>query len=307
MPSRVVVIYTRYTDPKQREESHEAQERKVRHHLGFINVDHANAVVLRDSAQRGDLEDRACYEQLLGMIRRGEVAVLAVDQQSRFSRGFNVRAMVQDLVFVGGRFVTAAEGIDTERPGWQDLVGIKEIHNQMEIRDTGWRVRRSQEQRVEKTNGSAGDYCYGYASEYDDPAAAAEYRGRGPKPTKHVVIDEAAAAVVRDVFRRFAVDGQSISEIVRWWEANKARFPAITKTKVHHQHIRRLLTNKKLTGVWEYGRTTTLRNSTGKKKQVGALAHQKVTVVLRPALRVVEQERGVERRLGSRNSARFTA
>jgi site-specific DNA recombinase len=286
-----IVIYTRFTDPKQREESHEAQERKVRQHLDYLGIGHANALVLRDSATRGDLEEgRACYEQLLAMINRGEVALLAVDQQSRFSRGFNVRAMVQDLVFVGGRFLTAAEGIDTDRPGWQDLVGIKEIHNQMEIRDTGWRVRRSQEQRVEKPNGSAGDYPYGYTSEYDDPAAAANYRGRGPKPAKHVVIEEAAAQVVREVFERFAVRGQSIGAIVRWWEANKARFPAITKTKVHHQHVRRILTNKKYIGTWEYGRTTTLRDSGGKKKQVKPYAHQKVTVAQRPELRIVSQE-----------------
>jgi hypothetical protein len=285
-----VVIYTRFTDPKQREESHEAQERKVRQHFDYLGIDHTNALVLRDSAQRGDLEDRKFYEQLLGMIRRGEVAALGVDQQSRFSRGFNVRALVQDLVFVGGRFVTAAEGIDTLRPGWQDLVGIKEIHNQMEIRDTGWRVRRSQEQRVEKPNGSAGDLAYGYASEFDDPAAAAAYRGRGPKPTKHVVIDEAAAAVVREVFERFVVRGQSIGEIVRWWEANKERFPKITKSKIHHDHVRRTLTNKKYVGIWEYGRTTTLRNSEGKKKQVGPLPHQKVTIVERPGMRIVSGE-----------------
>src|ERR1700733_10869876 len=63
--AKYTVIYTRFTDPKQREESNEAQERKVRQCFDYLKIGHADAIVLKDSAQRGDLEDRACYDRLL--------------------------------------------------------------------------------------------------------------------------------------------------------------------------------------------------------------------------------------------------
>src|SRR5438045_3794718 len=51
-----VVIFTRFTSNNQREESHEAQEKKVRQHLDFLKIGHINALVLSESATRGDLE-----------------------------------------------------------------------------------------------------------------------------------------------------------------------------------------------------------------------------------------------------------
>ena len=152
-----IVIYCRYSNAQlQRQESLEAQELKVRQHLDFIGIDHTHALFLSDGGQRGDLESRQGYDRLLAMIAARQIKILAVDQQSRFSRGYNVRGLITDLVYAGGRFIAVGDGIDTDRNGWQDLVGLKEIHNSMEIRDTGWRVRRSQEQRVATPDGSAG-------------------------------------------------------------------------------------------------------------------------------------------------------
>ncbi|MGB7160775.1 MAG: recombinase family protein [Tepidisphaeraceae bacterium] len=286
-----IVIYTRYSDPHlQRQESLEAQELKVRQQLDYLGIDHGQALLLREGGQRGDLEARGEYDRLLTMIAARRVKLLAVDQQSRFSRGYNVRGLITDLVYGGGRFIAVGDGIDTDRPGWQDLVGLKEIHNQMEIRDTGWRVRRSQEQRVASPDGSAGDFPYGYTSEYVDSAAALGYRGRGPKPAKRVVIDPAAAAVVREVFKRFTDDGESISAVVRWWDGEKEQFPRIGKGHIHHQHVRRILTNPKYVGRWSFGKTTTVRNSKGQKKQIAARSDQKVVMIERPELRIIDQQ-----------------
>jgi hypothetical protein len=104
-----------------------------------------------------------------------------------------------------------------------------------------------------------------------------------------VVIEPAAAALVREVFRRFAEDGESISAIVRWWDGEKDKYPRIGRGHVHHQHVRRILTNPKYVGRWAFGRTTTVRNSRGQKKQVAARADQKVVTVERRELRIVDQ------------------
>src|SRR4051812_8036796 len=60
-----IVLATRYSDPKQRPESLRAQELKCRQQLDQLGIDHADAVVLRGAAERGDRDDRADFEQLM--------------------------------------------------------------------------------------------------------------------------------------------------------------------------------------------------------------------------------------------------
>ena len=117
-------------------------------------------------------------------------------------------------------------------------------------------------------------------------------RGRGPKPKRVVVIDDAAAAMVRQVFRMFAVEGRSMNEIVRWWNQHLAEFPPITRkssAKVRIDHVRRTLKNRKYIGTWIFGATTTVYDGHGNGKAVPARPDQTVTVVERPALRIIDQ------------------
>lgn len=114
-----VVIYSRYSSEMQRAESCEDQEREVRKGLDRLAIDHSSALALRDEAQSGTTEAREAYDQIVQRIRNGEKMVLAVDDQSRLSRGDNVKGLIRDLVFAGGRFVSTGEGIDTEQAGWE--------------------------------------------------------------------------------------------------------------------------------------------------------------------------------------------
>ncbi len=113
-----VYIYTRFSTGQQREESHEAQERKVRQLFDSLGIDHTNAIVIRESAERGDDDAR---EAFVAAVRRGDVKEAGVDEQSRLSGGLGIEALIKDIVFHGGRFASC-DGIDTNRPGWEDLV-----------------------------------------------------------------------------------------------------------------------------------------------------------------------------------------
>ena len=170
------------------------------------------------------------------------------------------------------------------------IVGIFELHHSRSSEDTAERVRGAQEGRVRDGNGSAGDFPYGYASVFSDPVAAAAYRGRGPKPKRDVIVEACAARVVNEVFFRFAVAGESISAIVRWWQQHKHRFPTLAKTRMHHEHVRRILTNEKYIGTWRFGVTSTVYDGNNRKKQSAARSDQTITVVRRPTLRIVDQE-----------------
>ena len=165
--SNQVVIYTRYSSDLQREESCEDQVREVRQGLARKGIDASAAVVMQDKAESGTKSNRVEFDRLLKMISRGEVAVLAVDDQSRFSRAENASSFITDLVFYGGRFISTGEGIDTAEDGWELRVKIMEVHNGATIRDLGHRVRRGQKGRV-LDDGSAGDHPFGYESFYLD-------------------------------------------------------------------------------------------------------------------------------------------
>lgn len=213
MLSRKTVIYTRFSTDMQRRGSCPDQERNVRTGLNRKGIDTSDALVIYDKAESGTRADRAKFEQLQTMIARGEVGILAVDDQSRLTRADNAFSFIQDLVYSGGRFISTSEGIDTAEPGWELRVKVMELHNSTTIREIAHRVRRGQEGHV-LDNGSAGDFLFGYESYYLDPNWV-ELLGRGVKPKKGLCICEDEAKWVRQVFDWFVKERWSIARIAR--------------------------------------------------------------------------------------------
>lgn len=282
-----VVIYTRYSSDMQRTDSCDDQERNVRRDLPRFGVSGEGALVIRDEAESGTRSSRDGLQQLLAMVARGEVAVLAVDDQSRLSRADNAYAFIQDLVFAGGRFISTGEGIDTGQKGWELRVKVMELHNSTTIRELGRRVWRGQEGCV-LSDGSAGDYPFGYESYYLDADWAEQLKRRGPKPKKGLRVCEEEARWVRQVFAWF-LEGRSIGWIAR--ELTRLGVPKghrASEPGWHHQQVRRLLANEKYAGRWAWGATTTRRNSQGQKKQVAVPAEQQV-VRDRPELLIIDR------------------
>ncbi len=281
------MIYCRFSSELQRTESIQDQARRCRDGLDRRGIPLGNFIVLSDEAMSGTCEARPGFQQLKKLMHSKRLGIVVVTEQSRLSRGDNTTALIKDIIFHGGRFISITEGIDTFQKGWKMIVGFSEIHHSRSNEDTAERVRGGQEGRVGDGDGSAGDYPYGYTSQYVDPQGALAYRGRGPKPKKVVVIEPSATKVVQEIFQRF-VDGDSISSIARWWEAHRLEFPKITNTHICHGHIRRILQNTKYIGIWTFGRTTMVRDGNNRKKQVKARADQTVTTVERPSLRIID-------------------
>ncbi|MCE9563942.1 MAG: recombinase family protein [Planctomycetes bacterium] len=288
MSTKKVVLYCRFSTDMQRADSCADQEREIRAGLVRLGIDPTNAIVIRDEGESGTKTARDGFQQLSGMVARGEVGVLAVDDQARLTRAENAFAFITDLVFAGGRFVSTGENIDTSVPGWELRVQVMELHNGLEIRGLRHKVRRGQEGRV-RDDGSAGDHPFGYDSHYIDPDWAAQLARRGPKPKKALRICQEEANWVRQVFAWF-IAGLSIGWIAR----------ELTKLKVdkgrrasqpgwHHEQVRRMVANAKYIGQWVWGKTTTQRNSRGQKKQIDVPQGEQVCRY-RPDLRIIEQE-----------------
>ena len=285
----LIVIYVRYSSDMQRAESCADQERKVREHLDRHGIDQTHVAVISDEGISGTRDDRPGLQKLMAMIKRGEVALVAVDEQSRLSRSMGAAALIQDLTYANVRFIAVSENIDTANVGWEIPAQIMGMHHNMSSRDTGRRVFRGQEGRILDGNGSAGDFCFGYKSKYIDPNWA-QILESGKKPKKDVVINEVEAATVLRMFDLF-VQGHSINSIAR--ELNRdgvAKGHRSTKPGWHPYQVRRTLANEKYIGIWTWGATMTKPDSHGRKRQIPVGLNRKIIRVERPLLRIVPQE-----------------
>lgn len=282
--SKKLIIYCRFSSDLQSTKSCEDQEREVRETLARMDISAADATVIHDEAESGTNVLRDQFARLEAMTAAGEIAILAVDDQSRLSRADNTFAFITDLVYSGGRFLSTGEGIDTEQTGWELRVKVMELHNSTTIRELGRRVRRGQLGRI-LSQLSAGDQCYGYESFLLNPEQAAAQRG--PKPERGLRIREDQARWVREVFERFNA-GRSIAWIAD--ELTKHNAPKGHRRRSdrwHPRHVRKILGNEKYIGRWRWGMTRTIRNSLGKKKQIPVPEEQQVEVD-RPELRIVD-------------------
>lgn len=286
-----IMIYTRYSGTKQRDDSCEAQESKVREYLKAMNLG-GPIEVIHDRAWQGEDQQRPGYQQLIALIRNKTAFTLVVDQQSRLSRGWYTGSFVQDLVFAGGRFISL-DGVDTAREGWQESVAVKQLVSQMELRNGAHRIRRSQEHYARSEDTSVGEYPYGYTSVFEAPQAALAYTGRGPKPKKRIIIDERSAEVVRRIFTWFARESWSINRIARELNEDRLLTPPPGQSDWIDQHVRRILGNTKYIGVWIWGKTKTVRDSTGRKRQVPVETLQGTDGAVtahRPHLRIIDDD-----------------
>jgi hypothetical protein len=105
-------IYARYSDDKQRPESCEDQIRTTRRGLPKYGVDPTDAIEIKDDAISGTKTSRTGFRRLLDLLREGKVKILAVDQQSRLTRGDNATTFIQDIVYAGGPFIATEQGLD---------------------------------------------------------------------------------------------------------------------------------------------------------------------------------------------------
>jgi len=281
-----LVISTRYSTDMQNPKSCLDQERDVRTGLTKKGIDHSDAIVIYDAGESGTKTYRDEYARLEAMVRAGEIGILAVDDQSRLSRADNVFAFITDVVYSGGRFISTGEGIDTEETGWELRVKVMELHNSTTILELGRRVRRGQLGRV-LSQLSAGDFPYAYRSFLVNPDAVRD--GRGPKPERGVMIHEEEAEWIRKIFTWFNAS-RSIAWIAR--ELTRLKAPSGHRRRSKRwrdRHVRGILANEKYVGTWRWGRTRSIRNSQGKRKQIPVPKEQQVEVE-RPELRIVDAD-----------------
>ncbi len=138
-----LVIYTHFSPEMQSRKTCTAQERKVRDALGKMGIDHSEAVVIHDKRGSGIKRFRDALAEVVEMVERKEIGILAVDNQARFMPADETFAFITELVNSGGRFISTGDGTDTADSGWDLRVKLMALMYQTTIRNLRKRIRRS--------------------------------------------------------------------------------------------------------------------------------------------------------------------
>ena len=223
----------------------------------------------KDDGWTGTNFDRPGFNRMLEDIRQGKVTCVVVKDLSRFGRDYIDCGKYIEKIFpqLGVRFISVNDNYDTFAMSSSDniVVPFKNLINDSYSRDISIKVRTNLE--VKRRQGEfIGNFAvYGYMKDPDDK--------------NHLIIDETAAAVVRDIFK-WKIAGLSPGSIAvrlnqqgalspmeykRSQGSNfQSHFKKGTTAKWSHVAVRRILQNEIYTGVLVQGKRTTPNHKTKK-------------------------------------------
>lgn len=208
--------YARYSSDLQDLSSIDDQLRNIRMYCERMSW--PTPIVYQDTEITGKRIDRPGYQAMLAAARAGQFGVLLVDDMNRLARDeLESRRTIKLLVFLGIRFITASEGIDTDREGYKIELGMRSIMGDQYLETLAKNVHRNLTGKMLR-GFSAGGLSYGYKV-VPGPIGA-----KGKPENNGRVVDEEAAPVVREIYDRYA-RGESPRKIAVDLNRRKVRPP----------------------------------------------------------------------------------
>ena len=226
------VIYARYSSHNQREESIEGQLRVCHEYARREGFD-----VIReytDSAMTGTSDQRPSFQQLIADSSRNEFDTVLVYTLDRFARDrYDAAVYRKKLADNGARIVSVTQPIEDSPEGAlleSLLEGLAEYYSKNLARG----VKRGMRENALKCMSVGGPTPIGYKIDPD---------------TRKYVIDEGAAAIVREIFSLY-VNGSGIEDILRVCESKGYRLNS--GKSFTRNGISKMLRNRKYAGVYIY-------------------------------------------------------
>lgn len=227
---KTAVLYARYSSDKQREASIDDQLRVCNEFCAREGIEVLK--VYADYALSGKTDQRPEFRRMIAAAPESDYVV--VYMFDRFSRdrydSATYKKMLRDC---GVRVISASEKVeDTPEGGLQE--GLLEILSEYYVADLKRKVRRGMEGNALKAMNN-GYKLFGYDTDPD---------------TRRYVINEAEAAVVREVFSRY-IGGDSIGQIAKDLAARG--WTASTGSPVDYNWVQRVLKRRAYTGLYSWG------------------------------------------------------
>ena len=164
---------------------------------GFTNVQY-----YVDDGFSGANFDRPGFKRMIADAEAGLIGTVICKDMSRFGRDYLNVGLYTEIRFpeMGIRFIAVSDGVDSEDDAGNDFTPFRNIINEWYCRDVSKKIKASMRARAQAGQHLTGFAPYGYIKSKDDK--------------NKWLVDEEAAAIVREIFQRF-IDGQSASEIAQ--------------------------------------------------------------------------------------------
>lgn len=223
----------------------------------------------KDDGWTGTNFERPDFLRMMDDVRAGNVNCVLVKDLSRFGRDYIECGKYIEKIFpqLGIRFIALNDGFDTKSSSSTDSIVIpfKNLINDSYSRDISIKVRSNLEVKRRQGEFISNFAVYGYQKD--------------AKNKNHLVIDDYAAGIVRDIFK-WAVEGLSPGSIasrlnqlgvlspMEYKKSKgskyKSRFKTSAQAKWSHVAVRRILQNEVYTGTLVQGKRTTPNHKTKK-------------------------------------------
>jgi len=180
-------------------------QKDITHEYVDLNDDIVFVDEYVDDGWSGTNFTRPDFERMMADIKSGKINCVIVKDLSRFGRNYILVGQYLEMVFplLNIRFVSVVDRIDSVKDPASinnALVSFKNVMNDEYCRDISNKVRSSLDRKRGKGEFIGSFASYGYFKDPDD--------------RHHLVIDPAAAEVVRNIYRWF-LGGMSIIGIAK--------------------------------------------------------------------------------------------
>lgn len=188
--------------------------------------------------------ERPGFEEMMQDVRNGEINCIIVKDLSRLGRNYVETGNYIERVFpfFGVRFIAVTDGYDSEKPGEELLMPLKNMINEMYVKDLSKKMKTAYRAMWQKGEYSSGSVPYGYVNE-----------------KRRLQPDGGARENVQEIFRLF-LEGSSLKEIARVFSAKTINPKAYKMLRFGHEipdgmntewncvTVRAILTNPVYTG-----------------------------------------------------------
>jgi site-specific DNA recombinase len=250
-PVTSAAIYARVSSARQKkDQTIGSQTAALRAHAGQLGVDLPQEWVFEDEGHSGATLVRPALEALRDLAAQGCVDVVLCYSPDRLARKFAYQALLIEEFARAGTRVEFVRGPRGDTPEDQLLVQFQGMFAEYEKAQLMERYRRGKAHRARTGSVnvlSGAPFGYRYLRKSDHAGAAYE-------------IIEHEAALVAEMFRRYADDGASIADLARWLTGQGA--PTRTgKQRWDRSVVWAMLRNPAYAGTAVFGKTMAVAGS----------------------------------------------
>jgi site-specific DNA recombinase len=253
-------IYARFSSDRQSPTSIDDQIRKCREHAAREKWEVLEGHIYVDEAISGASTVREGLQRLLTAASQStrQFDCILIDDSSRLTRRLaDALNLYERLEFAGVRVVAVSQGVDTDSPQAELLIGVHGLIDAVYWRELGQKTHRGM-QGLALRGLHTGGRCFGYTSVKAENGSA------------RLTINEVEAEVVRRIFRLCGESGYSLKRIAHTLNGEGVLSPLPQKGRLSRSwctsSVRHILLNRKYAGRIVWGTKRKVRSpGTGKR------------------------------------------